>query len=66
MMVKRPSNRVASTPIIEVLARVAATNGLVTPIGRIAFDPSGDLRQPVISLYRIHGGRIEFVRQVGG
>jgi branched-chain amino acid transport system substrate-binding protein len=50
----------------EVLARVAATNGLVTPIGRIAFDPSGDLRQPVISLYRIHGGRVEFVRQAGG
>jgi len=50
----------------EVLARVAATVGLVTPVGLVAFDSNGDLRRPVISLYRIRGGRIEFVRQSGG
>lgn len=50
----------------EVLARVAATDGLVTPVGPVAFDPNGDLRQPVISLYRIHDGRVEFVREVRG
>jgi branched-chain amino acid transport system substrate-binding protein len=50
----------------EVLRRIAATSGLVTPIGAVSFDPSGDLRKPVISLYRIRGGRVEFVRQAGG
>jgi branched-chain amino acid transport system substrate-binding protein len=50
----------------DVLSRVAATKGLVTPVGSIAFDGQGDLRRPVISLYRIRGGRAEFVSQTGG
>jgi branched-chain amino acid transport system substrate-binding protein len=50
----------------EVLTGVASTVRLVTPVGPVAFDPNGDLRRPVISLYRIRGGRIEFVRQSGG
>jgi branched-chain amino acid transport system substrate-binding protein len=49
----------------DVLGRVGATSGLVTPVGPISFDRQGDLRHPVISLYRIRGGRVEFVGQTG-
>ena len=49
----------------EVLGRVAGTAGLVTPVGPVSFDRQGDLKRPVISLYRIRGGRVEFVRQAG-
>lgn len=44
----------------EVRARIAATKGLVTPIGAVAFDAAGDLLRPVISLYRVRGGRIVY------
>ena len=47
----------------EVLAKVWDITGLVTPVGPVSFDPNGDLRRPVISLYRVRGGRVEFVRQ---
>jgi branched-chain amino acid transport system substrate-binding protein len=47
----------------EVLARVWALSGLVTPVGPVSFDHNGDLRRPVISLYRVRAGRVEFVRQ---
>jgi len=49
----------------EVLARIAATHGLVTPVGPVAFEANGDLQRPVVSLYRVRSGRIEFVRQLG-
>jgi branched-chain amino acid transport system substrate-binding protein len=42
----------------QVRARIAATAGVVTPIGVVAFDAAGDLRQPTISLYRVRGGRV--------
>jgi len=44
----------------EVRDRIAATSDLVTPIGSVAFDKSGELRNPTISLYRVRGGRVEF------
>lgn len=47
-----------------VLDAVGRTNGLVTPIGPVAFDARGDLREPIVSLYRVRGGRVEFVSQV--
>ncbi|MGH7728072.1 MAG: branched-chain amino acid ABC transporter substrate-binding protein, partial [Vulcanimicrobiaceae bacterium] len=40
----------------EVLARIAGTDGLPTPIGPIRFDPSGNLAGAAISIYRIEGG----------
>jgi branched-chain amino acid transport system substrate-binding protein len=49
----------------EVLTGIAGTAGLVTPVGSISFDRQGDLRHPVISLYRIRAGQVEFVRQAG-
>jgi branched-chain amino acid transport system substrate-binding protein len=45
----------------EVLARVAGTRNLVTPVGPVAFDPAGDLRNPTISLYEVRDGRERFV-----
>ncbi len=44
-----------------VLDEVARTRGLVTPVGRVAFDGGGDLREPTISLYRVHDGKIAYV-----
>ena len=38
-----------------ILARVAATRNLVTPVGPVAFDAAGDLRNPTISLYEVDG-----------
>ena len=49
----------------EVLRNVAATPGVPTPIGPVAFDGHGDLRRPVISLYRVRHGRPEFVEEAG-
>jgi branched-chain amino acid transport system substrate-binding protein len=45
----------------DVLARVAATRNLVTPVGPVAFDSAGDLRNPTISLYEVRDGRERFV-----
>jgi len=49
----------------EVLRGVAATAALVTPIGPVTFDGRGDLRRPVVSLYRVEHGRTEFVEEAG-
>jgi len=49
----------------EILSGVAATAGLVTPIGSVTFDRNGDLYRPVISLYEIRNGRVDFVLQGG-
>lgn len=46
-----------------VLTAIAHTSGLVTPIGSVAFDAGGNLRAPIVSLYRVRGGKIEFVGQ---
>ena len=47
-----------------VLAAVARTKGLVTPIGPVAFDGGGDLREPIVSLYRVHDGKARFVAEI--
>jgi len=44
----------------EVRARIAATTDLVTPVGSVTFDKSGELLHPTISLYRVRSGRVEF------
>jgi branched-chain amino acid transport system substrate-binding protein len=49
----------------DVLARVARIRLAVTPIGPVAFETSGDVRGPIVSLYEVRGGRIRFVEQSG-
>ena len=46
-----------------VLRAIAGTAGLSTPVGPVTFDRQGDLREPVIGLYRIAHGKATFVRQ---
>lgn len=48
----------------QVLANVAATHGLATPIGTIGFDARGDVTEPVLSLYAIKGGKSVFIDQI--
>jgi branched-chain amino acid transport system substrate-binding protein len=48
----------------EVLKNVAATTGFASPIGTIGFDANGDTTAPILSLYKISGGKAVFVSQV--
>ncbi len=47
----------------DVLDRIARTRLAVTPVGPVAFDGAGDLRNPIVSLYRVVGADVRFVRQ---
>ncbi len=47
-----------------VLADVAATKGFASPIGAIGFDKNGDTTAPILSVYRIAGGKPVFVEQI--
>jgi branched-chain amino acid transport system substrate-binding protein len=46
-----------------VLEAVAGAHLAVTPVGPVAFDSAGDLRNPIVSLYRVAGGATRFVEQ---
>ncbi|MEO6835617.1 MAG: branched-chain amino acid ABC transporter substrate-binding protein [Candidatus Tumulicola sp.] len=48
----------------RVLVAVAKTSGLSTPIGKIAFDANGDVKEPVLSLYAIKSGKSVFIDQI--
>ena len=48
----------------EVLKNVGATSGFVSPIGTVGFDANGDTTAPILSLYKIAGGKAVFVSQV--
>ncbi len=48
----------------QVLANVAATDGLQTPIGSIGFDANGDVKEPVLSLYGFKNGQPVFISQL--
>ena len=48
----------------NVLKYVAATKGLPTPIGAVGFDKNGDTTNPVISEYKIVGGKPQFLKQI--
>ena len=48
----------------QVLAQVAKTNDVQTPIGPISFDANGDVKEPVLSLYTIKGGKPVFLDQI--
>jgi branched-chain amino acid transport system substrate-binding protein len=47
-----------------VLKNVAATKGFTSPIGVVGFDANGDTTAPILSLYKIAGGKAVFVDQV--
>lgn len=48
----------------QVLAQVAKTSGLQTPIGTIGFDANGDVTEPVLSLYTIKDQQPVFIDQI--
>jgi branched-chain amino acid transport system substrate-binding protein len=48
----------------QVLKNVAATQNFQTPIGKIGFDKNGDTTSPILSLYKIAGGKQIFVNQI--
>jgi branched-chain amino acid transport system substrate-binding protein len=47
----------------QVLAQIAKTNALSTPIGPVGFDAGGDVLEPVVSLYTIKNGQPVFISQ---
>ena len=48
----------------DVLKLVAATKGYASPIGPIGFDKNGDTTDPILSIYKITGGKGIFVDQI--
>jgi len=48
----------------DVLKNVAATSGFASPIGTIGFNKLGDTTNPILSLYKIAGGKATFVDQI--
>jgi branched-chain amino acid transport system substrate-binding protein len=47
----------------QVLAAVAASKDVQTPIGAVGFDANGDVTEPVLSLYSIKNGASVFIDQ---
>jgi hypothetical protein len=43
---------------------VAATANFPSPIGKIGFDRDGDTTAPILSLYKVSGGKAQFVEQI--
>ncbi len=48
----------------EVRKNVAATKNFVSPIGNVGFDANGDTTAPILSIYKISGGKAQFVDQI--
>ena len=46
-----------------VLAEVARTKNFESPVGNIGFDAEGDTTEPVLSLYTVRAGKVQFVSQ---
>jgi branched-chain amino acid transport system substrate-binding protein len=59
---KANGNKVPSRA--DVLANVAATTNFPSPIGPIGFDKNGDTTNPILSIYKIVGGKSVFVDQI--
>lgn len=49
---------------LDVLKGVAATKNFRSPIGSVGFDANGDTTAPILSLYKISGGKAQFVDQI--
>ena len=41
----------------DVLKNIAATANLDSPIGKQGFDANGDTTSPILSLYKVQGGK---------
>lgn len=48
----------------QVVAAIASTPNIATPIGPIAFDTQGDVQNPVLSLYGFKNGSSYFIDQL--
>jgi branched-chain amino acid transport system substrate-binding protein len=48
----------------DVLKHVAATKDFPSPIGMVGFDADGDTTDPILSLYKVAGGKAVFVDQI--
>ena len=48
----------------QVVAAIASSPDVATPIGPIAFDKNGDVKNPVLSLYGFKNGRPYFIDQL--
>jgi branched-chain amino acid transport system substrate-binding protein len=49
---------------LDVLKGVAATKNFNSPIGSVGFDANGDTTAPILSFYKIAGGKAQFVDQI--
>jgi branched-chain amino acid transport system substrate-binding protein len=48
----------------QVVAQIAKTDALPTPIGPVSFDENGDIKNPVLSLYGFRGGKPYFINEL--
>ncbi len=48
----------------DVLKNIATTKSFASPIGTFGFDANGDTTNPILSLYKISGGKATFVDQL--
>ncbi len=48
----------------DVLKNVAATSNLDSPIGKIGFDANGDTTAPILSLFKVQGGKRVTIDQI--
>ena len=48
----------------DVLKNVAATKDFDSPIGKIGFDANGDTTAPILSLYKVQGGKPVAIDQI--
>ena len=49
---------------LDVLKNVAATKDFASPIGQVGFDANGDTTAPILSIYKISGGKAQFLDQL--
>ena len=47
----------------QVVAAIASSTVSSTPLGPIAFSPSGDVTTPVVSMWKVAGGKFAFLSQ---
>ena len=47
-----------------MLKAVAATKDFASPIGQVGFDANGDTTAPILSIYKISGGKAQFLDQL--
>lgn len=48
----------------DVVKYVAATTNFDSPIGKVGFDKNGDTRSPILSFYKVSGGKPQFIDNV--